>query len=67
MVAGTHVEAHHLAEPDLVDKGLAHNSVGMVGSVVIALSSVAAAYALTATLGQSVGGRAGERSSAARS
>ena len=47
-------EAHHLAEPDLLDKGLAHNSVGMFGSVVIAISSVAPAYALTATLGPTV-------------
>ena len=47
-------EAHHVAEPDLLDKGLAHNSVGMLGSVVIAISSVAPAYALTATLGPTV-------------
>jgi hypothetical protein len=52
-----HIEAHdphHLAEPDLVDKGLRHDSVGLLGSVVIALSSVAPAYALTATLGPTV-------------
>ena len=52
-----HIEAHdphHLAEPDLIDKGLKHNSVGLVGSVVIAISSVAPAYALTATLGPTV-------------
>ena len=33
--ARAHLEAHdshHAAEPDLLDKGLAHNSVGMVGS-----------------------------------
>jgi amino acid transporter len=47
-------EAHHQAEPDLVDKGLAHDSVGLLGSVVIAISSVAPAYALTATLGPTV-------------
>jgi amino acid transporter len=47
-------EAHHVAEADLLDKGLARNSVGMVGSVVIAISSVAPAYALTATLGPTV-------------
>ena len=55
--SAAHIEAHephHLAEPDLIDKGLAHNSVGMVGSVVIAISSVAPAYALTATLGPTV-------------
>jgi amino acid transporter len=53
----SHIEAHephHLAEPDLIDKGLAHGSVGMLGSVVIAISSVAPAYALTATLGPTV-------------
>ena len=52
-----HIEAHephHRAEPDLLDKGLARNSVGMFGSVVIAISSVAPAYALTATLGPTV-------------
>jgi amino acid transporter len=55
--AHAHLEAHdphHAAEPDLVDKGLAHDSVGMVGSLVIAISSVAPAYALTATLGPTV-------------
>jgi amino acid transporter len=52
-----HIEAHephHLAEPDLLDKGLAHDSVGLFGSMVIAISSVAPAYALTATLGPTV-------------
>ena len=52
-----HIEAHephHLAEPDLIDKGLAHGSVGLLGSMVIAISSVAPAYALTATLGPTV-------------
>ena len=47
------IEAHdpqHLAEPDLVDKGLQHNSVGLVASVLLSVSSVAPAYALTATL-----------------
>jgi amino acid transporter len=47
-------EPHHVAEPDLVDKGLAHDSVGLLGSMVIAISSVAPAYALTATLGPTV-------------
>ncbi len=36
------------------DKGLAHDSVGLLGSIVLALSSVAPAYALTATLGPTV-------------
>jgi amino acid transporter len=52
-----HIEAHdprHRAEPDLLDKGLKHDAVGLLGSVVIALSSVAPAYALTATLGPTV-------------
>jgi amino acid transporter len=53
-----HIDAHdphHRAEADLVDKGLEHDAVGLLGSVVIALSSVAPAYALTATLGPTVG------------
>lgn len=33
------------------DKGLAKNSVGLIGSTVLSISSVAPAYALTATLG----------------
>jgi amino acid transporter len=41
-------------ESDLIDKGLARDSVGLLGSVVLALSSVAPAYALTATLGPTV-------------
>ena len=36
------------------DKGLARDSVGLLGSIVLALSSVAPAYALTATLGPTV-------------
>ena len=39
---------------DVTDKGLAHDSVGLLGSIVLALSSVAPAYALTATLGPTV-------------
>ena len=38
----------------VVDKGLKRDSVGLLGSVVLALSSVAPAYALTATLGPTV-------------
>lgn len=44
-------DPHHAAETDLQDKGLSHNSVGVVGSVVLGISSVAPAYALTATIG----------------
>ena len=39
------------AEADLQDKGLSRNSVGVLGSVVLGISSVAPAYALTATIG----------------
>jgi amino acid transporter len=52
-----HIEAHdpqHLPEPDLVDKGLEHDSVGPLASVLLSVSSVAPAYALTATLGLTV-------------
>ncbi len=44
-------DPHHVAEQDLQDKGLSHDSVGVLGSVVLGISSVAPAYALTATLG----------------
>ena len=44
-------DPHHAAESDLQDKGLSHNSVGVLGSVVLGISSVAPAYALTATIG----------------
>jgi amino acid transporter len=57
IAARPHIEAHepgHLAEPDLVDKGLQHDALGLVASVVLAISSVAPAYALTATLGPTV-------------
>ncbi len=43
-----------MSQVELTDKGLAHDSVGLLGSVVLALSSVAPAYALTATLGPTV-------------
>ncbi|MCH9668452.1 MAG: APC family permease [Actinomycetia bacterium] len=49
-----HIEAHdphHLAEPDLRDKGLSRNAVGLLGGTVLGISSVAPAYALTATIG----------------
>ena len=44
-------DPHHQAEADLQDKGLSHNSVGVLGSVILGISSVAPAYALTATIG----------------
>jgi hypothetical protein len=56
-VSRPHIEAHdpqHLPEPDLVDKGLEHDSVGLLASVLLSVSSVAPAYALTATLGLTV-------------
>lgn len=40
---------------ELEDKGLRHNSVGVIASVVLGISTVAPAYALTATLGPTVG------------
>jgi len=55
--AAIHIVAHdphHAAEPDLLDKGLSHNSIGLLGSVVIGVASVAPVYALTATLGPTV-------------
>ncbi len=55
-------DPHHQAEHDLQDKGLSHNSVGVLGSVVLGVSSVAPAYALTATLGILVA-EAGEKMS----
>ena len=39
---------------DLKDKGLRHNSVGLLASVVLGVSCVAPAYAITATLGPTV-------------
>jgi amino acid transporter len=44
-------DPHHRPEADLQDKGLSHNSVGLLGSTVLGISSVAPAYALTATIG----------------
>ena len=38
----------------VVDKGLKRDAVGLLGSVALALCSVAPAYALTATLGPTV-------------
>src|SRR3954451_7717494 len=42
------VGQHH---PQVVDKGLAEGSVGLLGGTVLGISSVAPAYALTATIG----------------
>ena len=39
---------------DLKDKGLEHDAVGLLASVVLGVSCVAPAYALTATLGPTV-------------
>jgi len=44
-------DPHHLPEADLRDKGLSHNAVGLIGGTVLGISSVAPAYALTATIG----------------
>lgn len=44
-------DPHHLAEQDLQDKGLSRNAVGLFGGTILGISSVAPAYALTATLG----------------
>ncbi|MFH8370649.1 APC family permease [Streptomyces sp. NPDC018031] len=41
-------------EPELRDKGLRHGALGLTASVVLGISSVAPAYALTATLGPAV-------------
>ena len=44
-------DSHHEAEHDLQDKGLSSDSVGLLGGTVLAISSVAPAYTLTATIG----------------
>jgi hypothetical protein len=39
-----HIEAHdshHQAEPDLLDKGLSHGSVGLLSSMILGISQVA--------------------------
>jgi amino acid transporter len=46
--------AGHRPEADLRDKGLSSNSVGLLASVVLGVSSIAPVYALTATLGPTV-------------
>lgn len=47
-------DAHYRAEPDLIDKGLQHDAVGLLGSIAMAVSCVAPVYALTAALGPTV-------------
>ena len=42
------------AAADLRAKGLSRNSVGLVASIVLGVSSIAPVYALTATLGPTV-------------
>jgi amino acid transporter len=44
-------DPHHRPEADLQDKGLSHDAVGLLGGTVLGISSVAPAYALTATIG----------------
>ncbi|MET1059503.1 MAG: APC family permease [Nocardioides sp.] len=44
-------DPHHLAEADLLDKGLTEGAVGLFGGTILGISSVAPAYALTATIG----------------
>ena len=44
-------DPHHIAEADLQEKGLSRNAVGLIGGTVLGISSVAPAYALTATIG----------------
>jgi amino acid transporter len=47
-------DTHYRAEPDLVDKGLQHDSMGLLGSAAMAVSCVAPMYALTAAVGSTV-------------
>src|SRR6188472_628769 len=44
-------DPHHRVEADLVDKGLNEGAVGLFGGTILGISSVAPAYALTATVG----------------
>ena len=58
-MTGTHIPAGagsrpDLPSPDLQSKGLSRGSLGLLGSVVLGVSSVAPVYALTATLGPTV-------------
>lgn len=47
------LESHeqHAPEADLHEKGLSRNSVGLAGGIILAISCVAPAYTLTATIG----------------
>ncbi|MFY1621486.1 APC family permease, partial [Micromonospora sp. WMMD736] len=44
-------DPHHRPEADLREKGLNRDAVGLLGGTVLGISSVAPAYALTATIG----------------
>ncbi|MGA9746538.1 MAG: APC family permease [Nocardioides sp.] len=44
-------DPHHQPEGDLLGKGLSEGAVGLFGGTVLGISSVAPAYALTATIG----------------
>lgn len=44
-------DPHHRREADLREKGLSRDAVGLLGGTVLGISSVAPAYALTATIG----------------
>jgi amino acid transporter len=44
-------DPHHEIERDLQEKGLSQNSVGLLGGIILAISCVAPAYTLTATIG----------------
>jgi amino acid transporter len=48
-------DPHHELEHDLQEKGLSQNSVGLLGGIILAISCVAPAYTLTATIGLLVG------------
>lgn len=47
-------DPHYRGEPDLLDKGLRHDSIGLGGSTAMAVSCVAPVYALAAALGPTV-------------
>jgi len=47
----TQHDPHHRVEADLVDKGLTEGAVGLFDGTILGISSVAPAYALTATVG----------------
>lgn len=51
------------AEADVHEKGLSRNSVGLVGGIILAISCVAPAYTLTATIGL-LAGDVGEKAPA---